>query len=459
MTPKAKLKVAVTGGSGELGTLVVSRLCADRTVEEVVSVDLQPPATVSRKLRAVTCDVRDADIGRHFQGCDVVIHLAFIVGGWRPRAEFDAINIGGSENVFRAAIASGVKHVVYTSSVAAYGVTPGHPVPIVETTPRKLVDDFPYSAAKYRVEELLDGLERMNPNVVITRIRPGILIGTHMENALGDMLRIGVLPDGGGTPAPLVWDEDVADAVVLCVKQGARGAFNVCADAPLESAQLAKIAGLRLLKLPSPVLKGVARLSPLLARAGIGRSTDPAWISARAATMIMSSDKARRELGWKPKCNTAAEVVRRYVDTVPRSLDRRIRVFLKVLDLAGSRGQEVPDEVKRVKLDMHLRLTGPNGGDIQMHMADGKLRVGRGVPRPPTTIVTMTAATFLDLLSGRTETTTASMVGKIRVEGEALAGMFLQGLFATWRSRAGNNLITRRLDAWLSSQSRGKEAA
>src|SRR4051812_30400889 len=129
MAAAPKRKVAVTGGSGELGTWVVRKLCADRTVGEVISLDVQPPATVSSKLRAVRADVRDPEIGRHFAGCDAVIHLAFIVGGWRPRAEFDDINVEGSKNVFRAAIAAGAKQLVYTSSIAAYGVTPGHALP------------------------------------------------------------------------------------------------------------------------------------------------------------------------------------------------------------------------------------------------------------------------------------------------------------------------------------------
>jgi nucleoside-diphosphate-sugar epimerase/putative sterol carrier protein len=453
MTSSKKKKIAVTGGSGELGTLVVKRLCADRSVGEVVSLDVQPPATLSSKLRAITADVRDPDLERHFAGCDAVVHLAFIVAGWRPRAEFDAINVEGSKNVFRAAIAAGVKQLVYTSSVAAYGVEPGHPVPLVETSPRRLVDDFPYSAAKFRVEQFLDELEPQHPDVAMARLRPGILIGTHMENALGDLLRRGFLPDGGTTPAPLVWDEDVADAVLLCIEKGARGAFNVSADEPRTAAELARQTSLRVLKVPPRVLKGMALVTPWLARAGIGRATDPAWFDVTAATMIMSSAKARRELGWKPTCNTSSEVVRRYCDTVPRRLDPRVRVFMRLVAL-GARNQQLPDEAKHVRLDLHLRLTGPDGGDLAIRIDRGRMRIERAVPRPPTAVMTLSTSTFLDLLAGRTTTVAAGMVGKLRVEGEGLATMFLQGLFSTYRQRLGGpgpaGALMRRLDAWLS---------
>ena len=41
-----------------------------------------------------------------------------------------------------------------------------------------------------------------------------------MPNFLGDLLRIRLLPDSGA-PLPLVWDEDVVDALMLVVKNRA----------------------------------------------------------------------------------------------------------------------------------------------------------------------------------------------------------------------------------------------
>jgi nucleoside-diphosphate-sugar epimerase/putative sterol carrier protein len=457
--PPAKKRVAVTGGSGQLGTLVLKRLCADRSIGEVISLDVRPPATICAKLRALTVDVRASDLEQHLHGCDAVVHLAFVVGGYRPRAELEAINVEGSRNVIRAAARAGVKQIVYSSSMAAYGVTDGHPRPIVEETPRKLVADFPYSADKYRVEAWLDEFEPAHPDLAIARLRPGILIGAHMENVLGDLLRMGLVPDGGGTPAPLVWDEDVADAVVTCVKKGARGAFNLAADEQRPARELVAQTGLRVLKVPPPVLKGFARVSPFLERMGVGHSTHPAWCDAIDATMVMSSDKARRELGWTPRCATAASVVQRYADTVPRRLDRRIAVFLRLIALASGRG-EVPEEARRLDLHVHLALTGKDGGDRTIHFDHGRLRITRGGPRPPSAVITLSATTFLDLLAGRTEMQTATMLGKLRVEGEALAGMYLQGMFTMYRSRiVSAGPVARRLDAWLSAPSTRKEAA
>src|SRR6185436_11982808 len=107
-----KKKVAVTGGSGQLGTLVLKRLLGDRSIGEILSLDLRPPAVVSARLKSVTADVRDPDFARHLAGCDALVHLAFIVTELRPRDEVQAINVEGSKNVFRAAVAAGVKQIV-----------------------------------------------------------------------------------------------------------------------------------------------------------------------------------------------------------------------------------------------------------------------------------------------------------------------------------------------------------
>ncbi|MGZ3440179.1 MAG: NAD-dependent epimerase/dehydratase family protein, partial [Polyangia bacterium] len=130
------MRIAVTGAAGQLGTVVLRRLAVERGVTAIRSLDLRPPAVASGKLEHVRADVRDRDFARFLDGCDALVHLAFIVTGAPPRPVFDAINVGGSKNVIEAAVKVGIKKIVYTSSVAAYGVVHGHPRPIVETTPR-----------------------------------------------------------------------------------------------------------------------------------------------------------------------------------------------------------------------------------------------------------------------------------------------------------------------------------
>jgi UDP-glucose 4-epimerase len=446
------LKIALTGGSGQLGTLVLRRLLADRKIKSVVSLDRRPPLLCGGKLRAVLADVRDPTIGQHFEGCDAVIHLAFLVTESAPRELFEAVNVEGSRNVFRAAAEAGARHVLYASSVAAYGVVPGHPVPLTEEAPRRYQPDFAYPATKWKVEELLDAFEKEHPEILVTRLRPSILVGARMEHTLGDVLRHRILPEIGGAPAPMVWDEDVADAFVLALKKGVAGAFNVSAEEPLPAAELAAAAGFRCVKVPRALVHVRARLSPLLARLGLGRSTDPAWVKHDGAVMAPSSAKARAELGWSPRCPRVVDVLRHYARVAPRRLDRRIGAFLRVLDVS-MRLRPPMDEMRGLDACVHLNLTGPGGGDVTIRVKDSRLSVRRGAPRPPTSVATLSDSLLLELLAGRADISTAQLTGRVRIEGDPFAGMLLGGIVTGFRKQAEApgvaGAVPRALSRWF----------
>src|SRR5438270_6147703 len=391
------MRVAVTGGAGQLGTLVLRRLCADRTVAEVRSLDLRPPLAASAKLKAVLADVRDPAFARHLHDCDVLVHLAFLVAKRGKRETQDAVNVEGSKNVFCAALARGVRRIVYSSSIAAYGVVPGHPEPLLETSARIRQPGFWYAAAKYDVESFLDEMEAEHPAVAVVRFRPAILLGRRMEHALGAAFRRGVLPDTGPTPMPVVWDEDVADAFVLAVKSDrARGAFNLAADHPLPSRELARAAGLRTMAVPSFVRRTFLGADALAARWGFVAPMDPGWFAAGEARMIASSERARRDLGWKPRCATAVEVLRRQVETVPRKLDRRLSFFFRAVDRASRREPPRPD-LAGYETTIHLELSGPDGGDVTLRAHGGRLSARQGAPRPADRGVFLPARLFPDL--------------------------------------------------------------
>jgi nucleoside-diphosphate-sugar epimerase len=427
------MNVAVTGGSGQLGTLVLRRLVDDRRVKRIVSIDLRPPLLVAGKLHPVESDVRAPDLSRHLEGCDALVHLAFVVTRYERREVMDDINIEGSKNVFRAAAAAGCKRIVYSSSVAAYGVLPGHPVPIVEDTPRRYQDDFAYAATKYRVEEFLDGFEREHAHLAVVRLRPSILIGQRMDHGLGDALRRRVVPSTGDAPLPIVWDEDVADAILLALHQDVRGAFNLSADHPLPMEALASSVGMRVVHVHKRLAVPLVRAARVLNRVGIGRALDPAWVR-NTATLIQSSERAKRELGWKPRCPDAIDVIRRFVEVVPRRMDPRLVAFFGMLALAARYGPPVR-ELAGFRSRIHLCLTGEGGGDVGLIVADNRVQIRFTPPRPPDAVVTLRASLFLDMLAGRGDFGLAQLTGKVRLEGQGHAMMIVGGLVGTFRAR------------------------
>jgi 2-alkyl-3-oxoalkanoate reductase len=61
-------------------------------------------------------------------GVSAVVHMAAMIGVWRPTAEYRAVNVAGTRNVCRAALAAGVARVVHVSSLIVYGMGLGETV-------------------------------------------------------------------------------------------------------------------------------------------------------------------------------------------------------------------------------------------------------------------------------------------------------------------------------------------
>ncbi len=419
------MRIVVTGGAGQLGTAVIRRLLQNRK-HTIVCLDTRPPLVVpAGRVRAVRADIRDHTIRRYLETADALVHLAFVMSAPLSRPELHAINVDGSRNVFRAAADVGIRHILYASSVAAYGLVPGHPTPVVEDTPRKNQSWFAYASAKYEVEAFLDDFERDHPDIAVTRFRPGILVGAHMDHALGRALRAGVLPYTSRAPLPVVWDEDVADAFALALDGRAAGAFNLVADEPLSARMLARATGLRSVPAPRILLKVLNTLA---------RVADSGWVDGAAVVPVFSAEKAKRELGWTPRCPTSRAVIEHFRREILQRLDPRLRAFFAAVALVG-RFRPPPDEARGVRARVHLHLGGPRGGDVGILLEDGRLRIARGIPRPPTSIARVPAETFLDFLRGKQSFSTAQMTGRVQIEGDPSAAMLLQGMVTTFRAR------------------------
>jgi UDP-glucose 4-epimerase len=148
--------ILVTGGGGFVGAPTVRALLGEGARVSVVD------AVASPRLDGLDCEVLIADIADAeiiagaCAGMDAVVHLAVLplnMANSEHEVAFQT-NVRGSFNVFRAAGEAGVKRVVYSSAVAAYGPTSG--LPIREDQP--LRPNAFYAATKAAAEMLLLGL-------------------------------------------------------------------------------------------------------------------------------------------------------------------------------------------------------------------------------------------------------------------------------------------------------------
>jgi len=296
------MRIVVTGISSYLARTLFPILDADPSIEEIRGLDLKKPGFRSNKLNFVCCDVRDPDLARHMKGCDTIVHLAYIVMPIRNEALADDININGSKNVFRAAAEAGLRKIVQLSSIAAYGSWPDNPETIKEEQPVRGMPNFYYSRSKAEVEIFLDGFEKEQPQIVITRFRPSIFVGPTIDNAVRDIAgqRIMFALKGFDGHFQLAWDEDIARAIHLALKGDFHGAFNLAGEGTINPHIMANIMGIRVLTVPYNLAYWMMKvffplhLSPL----------SSGWIECMRYPIIVSSEKARKVLGWTPSHDT-----------------------------------------------------------------------------------------------------------------------------------------------------------
>jgi UDP-glucose 4-epimerase len=321
-TSASGLTVAVTGPTGEIGRAFVSLLDRSPQVAAIRGMARSPFDAAARGWKKVDYhqgDILDrtavADLVR---GADVVVHLAFIVLG-AGEASHD-INLEGSRNVFEAAAAAGVRRLVYTSSVAAYGFSDDLPELLTEDTPTLGFERHPYSAQKAEVErelgEALAGSKTaayvFRPCIVagpdapvLVNAIPFIHLGERLPRAVRDLfdqVRVlkPVLPEPG-TPFQLVHHDDVAAALCAGVLgRGKPGVYNLAGAGTFTFADLARELGWYSVPVPDLAVDAtaevVARL-PFL-------PDEATWIQALRRPVLMDTSRARRELRWKPGHDT-----------------------------------------------------------------------------------------------------------------------------------------------------------
>ena len=323
----------VTGGAGHLGNVLVRELLAKGERVRVLVL----PGEDTQSLEGLEADlvegnILDLDCLIHaMSGVDVVFHLAALISITEDKAYLlHEVNVEGTRNVIEAAKQAHVRQLIYTSSIHALE-RPPLGVPINEQcafdpeNPAGHYDGTKALASLLVKAAAEDGLD--------TRIIcPTGVVGPYdyRHSEMGELIlswmqkRVNVLVNGA---FDFVDVRDVAQGQILARDHGKPGETYILGGERIELPLLHKLVqavtgkDTPMITFPLPIAKIVAPMAEWYYKL---TKTKPRFTRYSIETVFsnseISSDKAKKELGYKPR-------------TLAQSVSDTVRWWIKNLGL------------------------------------------------------------------------------------------------------------------------------
>lgn len=177
------MKILVTGGSGFIGTHLVKLLLSEE-IHELVIFD-KKNSSIYPDLTTIG-DVRDKNqISQALDQVDLVIHLAAEHrDNVYPKTLYYDVNVTGTKNLIEACENNNVCNIIFTSTVAVYGL---HLNESREDSPVNPFND--YGKSKLQAEHILSDWYNANPSRSLTIIRPTVVFGEENRGNVYNLMR------------------------------------------------------------------------------------------------------------------------------------------------------------------------------------------------------------------------------------------------------------------------------
>ena len=326
--------VAVTGVNSYFSSTLLPKLQADPEIDRIVGIDVAPWKGGFKKVDFHRLDIRSGNLPEILAGADVLYHLAFVVAERHDKKEIHDINIEGTKNVFEAAVKSGVKKVIYSSSTTIYGAHPDNPRDFDESQTLRPNSDSYYSSDKAAVERFAVDFFSRHPEVTFTVLRAALAAGPHMNNFFHQLYSMPVLAlaRGRSPEQHFIHEDDLGEALYQAAKKDLPGIYNVGADDTVPAEWAFKEAGVRVIRLPSSILKMLMNIAFALRMLPASQG----WVSLSEYTIFPSSKRFKHAAGWTPRYSSA-ETFKDYLRGRRREPDNFTQALLSWVFSSGRR--------------------------------------------------------------------------------------------------------------------------
>lgn len=297
--------VLITGVSGFVGSAVVGRLAihsefTPRAALRQVNHHLPPTVDVIQ----VGDLTPDTDWNAALQDIDVIVHTAARVHVMQDTAtdsliEFRRVNVEGTLNLARQAVAAGVKRFVFISSIKVNGEGTSLGKPYLANDPPAPVD--PYGISKMEAEQ---GLQRLasETGMDVVMIRPPLVYGPGVKANFQSMMRW--LDKGIPLPLGMIHNkrslvalDNLVDLIITCIDHPA------AANQTFLAGDGEDLSMTELLQRMAKALGKSARLIPVPAKLlelGATLLGKRAIAQRLCGSLQVDISKAQDLLGWTP---------------------------------------------------------------------------------------------------------------------------------------------------------------
>ncbi len=174
------MKIQLIGGSGFVG----SRLISDYGTEKFENLDKNKSIFFNNITRF--CDITKPSSIKLNPKCSTVILLAAEhADNVKPISLYYDVNVNGTKNVLEKMDEVGIKKLIFTSSVAVYGLNKDNP------NENHKVDPFNhYGKSKFEAEKIIRDWFNNDPkNKSVTIIRPTVIFGENNRGNIYNLLK------------------------------------------------------------------------------------------------------------------------------------------------------------------------------------------------------------------------------------------------------------------------------